>query len=507
MHKPLRFLFLFALCVATGSLSAQRYTTELFTDVTVTSDVKYGENYSVLTGSPALIDLEMDIYEPVGDTDNNRQLIIMMHAGSFLPKGTNTLPFGNKRDSSLVEMCEQFAKRGWVAASIDYRLGWNPTPDALGGDQETRAKTIIQAVYRSMQDAKTAIRFFRMDAAGANTYGIDPTRVVVGGSNSGGYVALACGNLNSIAETELFKFLDSNGDSFIDVSTLGGFEGEGGNSALNVENHPGFASNPQLVLNLGGAAGDSSWIEAGEVPVVAFHGVADALTPYATQDVIVAATGDVIVEVSGSLDVIRRNQNLGNQDVFINANFTDVYTQAAQTKTGLEGLFPFQGALNGFEPWSWYDPNDPNISTDSIQVAPGVKIPASGFGSAANPLATKTKALNYIDTIMNYFNPRAVEALQNPAPLDPPLSVSEDRVRLTALAYPNPAVENVFIYTSNASEMIQAIRLVDLTGKQVLWESGNNINYTLERGDLPTGVYFVEVQLEDSVLTKKLIFK
>lgn len=507
MHRSLRSLLFLLLCVAAGSLSAQRYTTEMFTSVNVTSDVTYGQNYSVLTGSPVLQDLKVDIYEPVGDTASSRYLIIMMHAGSFLPKGTNTLPFGNKEDSTLVEMCSQFAKRGWVAASINYRLGWNPTPDVLGGDQETRASTIIQAVYRSMQDAKTAVRFFRMDAANGNNYGIDPTRIAVGGSNSGGYVALACGNLNQNSETELFKFLDSNGDSFINQSVMGGFEGEGGATGINLENHPGYSSNPQLVLNLGGAAGDTNWINAGEVPVVAFHGVADALTPYTTQDVIVAATGDVIIEVSGSHDVVRRSQNEGNQDDFINANFTDVYTVAAEAKTGYEGLFPFFGPLNGFEPWAWYDPTDPNIDNDSIQVAPGTKIPASGFGSAANPLANKPKALLYIDTIMGYFNPRAVVAMQTPDPLDPPLSVEVDRIKISALAYPNPAENDVFIYTSNPNEQISAVRLIDMTGKLVLSESVNAINYTLNRGDIPAGVYFVEVQMEDETLTKKLIFR
>ena len=57
---------------------------------------------------------------------------------------------------------------------------------------------------------------------------------------------------------------------------------------------------------MGGAMGDSSWIEAGEVPMVSFHGVADPLTPYATAIVIVASTGDPIVEVSGSLDLSLR---------------------------------------------------------------------------------------------------------------------------------------------------------------------------------------------------------
>ena len=171
-----------------NSYAQERYYDKVFTDLTITQNVKYAENYTVVTGAPGLQDLLMDVYEPANDTASQRPLIILMHAGSFLPRGLNTLPFGNKRDSSIVEMCKQFAQRGYVAAAVNYRLGWNPL-----GTQEEKANTIINAVYKSMQDGKSAIRFFRKDAATTDTYKIDPNMVVLGGSNSGGYAALASG--------------------------------------------------------------------------------------------------------------------------------------------------------------------------------------------------------------------------------------------------------------------------------------------------------------------------
>ena len=123
------YLIVFGL-IASTTLSAQdRFKDKVFTDVKVTSNVTYGWNHTVLLGGtpPLPVDsLKMDVYEPMNDTMAERPLIIMMHAGSFLPKGVNTLPFGNKNDSSLVEICKQFAERGYVAAAINYRLGWNP---------------------------------------------------------------------------------------------------------------------------------------------------------------------------------------------------------------------------------------------------------------------------------------------------------------------------------------------------------------------------------------------
>jgi len=148
MKKILHCGLIFAICLITLHSSAQhRYLDEVFTDVTVTSDVKYGENYTVLYGPPPLVmdTLRMDVYMPEGDTEDMRPLIILTHAGSFLPKHVNTLPFGNKNDSSLVEMCTQFAKRGWVAVAMNYRLGWN----ALAPTQEEKAASIMNAVYKS----------------------------------------------------------------------------------------------------------------------------------------------------------------------------------------------------------------------------------------------------------------------------------------------------------------------------------------------------------------------
>ncbi len=143
--KILSFYFVIIICLFSLHSSAQnRYLEEVFTDVTVTSDVKYGENFSVISGAPVLEDLLMDVYMPEGDTEDMRHLIILAHEGNYLPKGLNTPPFGTRKDSCLVEMCTQFAKRGWVAVSMSYRLGWNP----LAPTQEGRSGTFMNAIYR-----------------------------------------------------------------------------------------------------------------------------------------------------------------------------------------------------------------------------------------------------------------------------------------------------------------------------------------------------------------------
>ena len=206
MKKRLQLLTLLAASFFATNTMAQRYATTVFSDVTVKSNVVYGQNFSVLTGAPVLSDLKFDLYEPTGDTATNRPLIIYLHTGSFLPKGLNQLPTGSKLDSTTVEMCKQFAKKGYVVAAVAYRTGWNPQ-----GDQDTRTGTILNSVYRAMQDAKTAVRFFRHAAdTNAMAYKIDTNRIVMCGQGSGGYVAFSSSNFEQIIRNPITKIHQPN---------------------------------------------------------------------------------------------------------------------------------------------------------------------------------------------------------------------------------------------------------------------------------------------------------
>ncbi len=95
-----------ALGLTVGVASAQdRYLDEIFSDVTVTSNVVYGENYKFVPPSPTppIGDLVMDVYEGTGDTETGRAVVICLHTGNFLPKYFNGSFTGNNQDSSLVE--------------------------------------------------------------------------------------------------------------------------------------------------------------------------------------------------------------------------------------------------------------------------------------------------------------------------------------------------------------------------------------------------------------------
>lgn len=507
--KKLRLLILTtALSAGILHLSAQRYLTEVFSDVEVTSNVTYGENYTVLTGSPTLTPLVLDFYEPAGDDLEERPLIVVVHTGSFLPRYVNQLPTGDKTDSATVEICTRFAKMGYTVAAIDYRKGWNP----LASTEELRKQSIIRAVYRAMQDTKTAVRFFRKEAEeNGNPFGVDTENIVLAGQGSGGYVVLAYSTLQEVSEIQILKFYNFEDEAFmVDPEIMGDFEGLGGQASLNNDNHAGYSSEINGVINIGGALGDESWQEEGEVPTISLHGVADAFAPYLSGTVFVPGTAFAVVEVSGSAVVARQSNEFGNNDLFHTPALTDPITERAQEaledvaegyNDGDEGLFPFVGAANGNAPWEWWD-EETVIEHATLFGLDGNAILANGYASNPvyenlGPVAGRERALAYIDTIVGFVAPRLYRVLD--------LSSGIEEADVALDLFPNPATDYVTFNTKG--EIIDHVEVFDVNGKLVTTEPVNSNQYTLHRGDLPDGMYIFNLWFDGKRATSKVIFK
>ena len=175
--KKINTLFAFLLLFCVCQVNGQRYLTEVFDEVTVTTDQTYGVNATVLlvgiAGEALPEALKFDFYEPAGDTETERPLIVMFHTGNFLPIQLNNTVLGSRTDSTNVEMATRLAKMGYTVAMVDYRLGWNPAAET----QPLRALGLIQATYRGIQDGRTAIRYFRKTADDGNPWGVDVNRI------------------------------------------------------------------------------------------------------------------------------------------------------------------------------------------------------------------------------------------------------------------------------------------------------------------------------------------
>lgn len=466
-------LLITVLCMAlSGTSIGQRYLTPQFTSVKKTADVKYGENMGYNSSFLSTENLMMDVYEPDGDTATNRPVIILGHGGSYL----SLYQWGVKEQYSVVELCNRFAKLGYVAVSISYRLGWS----AGSADAETREKTIINAVYRAMQDFKTCVRYFKKDASTVNLWNVDPCKIFVGGTNSGGYSALATGTLNQQSELHGVKFLDSNGNPYIDQSKTGDFDGFGGTQ--NINNHTGYTSDPRAILALGAATGDSSWIEAGEIPVVAFAGVNETATPYNTA-IVITSSGTAIIVVSGAGDFMPSVADKGNNDIFAAAGLPQGPPNkngAGQITQSIEGLYPFHGV--GFEPWSWYDANQP-IGEPSL-----------------NPGASEIKGKLYIDTIMAYTAPRFYEIIKDNSACQVTVGINEVEETSTVdfTLAPNPSSSTITLFSSSSDVNITSVILYDFNGRAVRTMANNQAYYAVMNvADLANGMYAIEIKSAD----------
>ena len=227
-----------------------RYLDEVFENVTITEDVVYGNAPDLpfiflFEWNTYDIDLDMDIYEPEGDTETQRPVIIFIHTGSFF-SGTNEL-------DDVVALSIAAAKRGYVAVSINYRLGLNILSTYSGE----------RAVHRGVQDASAAVRYLKEFS---DDYNIDANNIFVWGTSAGSFIGL---HLAFSEDDERPESTYGGGDD----PDLGCIDCEG-----NSYDHD---SRPKALVSCWGAIGDLDWIDPeNDVPSILFHGTADPIVPY-----------------------------------------------------------------------------------------------------------------------------------------------------------------------------------------------------------------------------------
>ncbi len=225
--------------------------TKKYDDFLLHSDIKYGENY---TSEGELYELQLDVYEPIEPSDEPRPLVILIHGGSFVD--------GNKEMGEVTWFCEDLAKQGIVASSINYRT----ETDFLS---LASAESMVKAVMRAVEDAKASIRFFRKDALEDNTYNIDPGQIVIGGSSAGSIAALHTVYMNDYQNLNR-QYQSWFRDLGIDTITL---SGNSGNS--------GYSDTVSAIINISGAIAELSFLEDNfHIPAIHIHNKVDLSVPY-----------------------------------------------------------------------------------------------------------------------------------------------------------------------------------------------------------------------------------
>jgi len=216
-----------------------RYQEEVFNEVSVTT-VTYSDVY----------DLDVDIYQPIGDVETNRPLLILAHGGSFVG--------GVKTNPTIVKLGNTFAKRGYVVASITYRLMM--ISDFLD------AYSALNGVAKAFSDSRAAIRYFRKSIAEGNPYNIDSNQIYFGGNSAGGALAL---HVAFMQEEEV-------GDSLLLVAlnNNGGVNGNSGNE--------GYSSEVKGAISLAGGITDLNFITESDFDklLISCHGDKDRTVQY-----------------------------------------------------------------------------------------------------------------------------------------------------------------------------------------------------------------------------------
>jgi len=260
-----------ALNVNAQCVGGNRYKMPVF-DYDSVMNLVYGQNVTANTSVP--LQLSLDIYLPKNDTFQKRPVFFITHGGSFL--------FGTKADGDVVYLCREFAKRGYVCISQDYRTGM----------EEYNATSASRAVWRAMQDARAAIRYIKSNA---DQYNVDTNMIIYGGSSAGGFTALHAAFLDE--PQEVLASIDTSAYTGSGSTGLGNFRGT-------TNNLPNSSNGIKAVVNLCGAIGDTAWIQPKDknVVVISMHGTADRTVPYGSA-IIKLLNTIPLLEVDGSRSI------------------------------------------------------------------------------------------------------------------------------------------------------------------------------------------------------------
>ena len=142
-----------------------RYLNQVFENIDIQKDIEFGQVTNFEGKTEKLL---LDAYTPQGDNQTNRPVILWFHGGGFRP-------WNDKTQSYIVRLATDFAKRGYVCISANYRLRTAPKEDSKG--------TISDA----LADAMAGLNWIRSNQSKLK---IDSKKIIVGGGSAGGMLAV-----------------------------------------------------------------------------------------------------------------------------------------------------------------------------------------------------------------------------------------------------------------------------------------------------------------------------
>lgn len=264
-----------------STCDGEKYRTIVFSEVEVQADIKFSEGKTIGGNDKELF---LDIYSPKNDATANRPVIVLGFGGSFIS--------GKRTD--IAWLCEDYAKRGFVAIAIDYRLYDLPLiPFPAASDMQV-------VVIKSVVDMTAALQYMINDAEGANNYRIDTNAMFVGGISSGSIMACHTAMLDTSDNLPSYIVTKLRNEGLLDA----------GKNMIGSKNIKG-------VINFSGALHIGSWYESSDPPLFSCHDDADGTVPYKSG--YGQVFGQNIVELEGSfmLDSFAKIRGMNSEMVTI----------------------------------------------------------------------------------------------------------------------------------------------------------------------------------------------
>ena len=181
-------------------------------DVDVHVDVPYGlggVGYDPVQGAKSHRALKLDIYRPRAAGNAPRPALILAFGGAFHRGSKSAEVFeGEAPSTAMAEYCREFARRGFVCFSIEYRLMQeDPDPGltpvfaddvvfksarinyvrGILGLPPCTPQMLKATIEAATDDMSAATAFVRTRAA---ALGVDATRIAIGGFSAGATISL-----------------------------------------------------------------------------------------------------------------------------------------------------------------------------------------------------------------------------------------------------------------------------------------------------------------------------
>jgi hypothetical protein len=298
------------------------------------------------------------------------------------------------------------------------------------------------AVMRAVHDARAAVRYFRKNARdGGNTYKIDTNNIYFGGASAGGFIALHLAYMDQLSE--LPTYIDTTG---VTVGWKTGQKGMHGG----VE---GYSSKVKAIIDLSGAIADTSWMHAGDTPVISTHSVNDGTVPYGRAKIYLSPPSQYPIQYVDGSSVV----------------------QMRASQVGIEHC------------WKSY---------------PG----ANHVPETSNVLIYDTTLVLVRNFLEHYTCGTPLNCSYTTFPL---VGINDLTANDAAIKiYPNPANTTTTIDLTAFTGHSVNMELYDVLGRKV--KSNTNIRsnqFILNRDNLPSGIYFMNIISEGKVFSKKIIFE